>query len=379
MSTHVTDAHPSDEALRDTVGHQVEAPGLPLVSVLIRSLGRPFLAEALASVQAQTYPKLEVVIVAASLRHPPVPACVGRAPVRLLEPGEPLSRSRAANMALDAACGDYLLFLDDDDWILPGHIERLAQRLRNETTCLAAYSGVDLVDLRGQPLGKSIDLPFDAVRQLAGNLTPIHAVLFSQSLRLRGCRFDEMLDCYEDWDFWLQVARQTSFAHLPGASAVYRIHASSGVHTDPGAQGMSSQRIYAKWRAAWSSTEVAQIMQRVWAHDELVERLAAVEAQYQAACEAGHHASELVADLSSRLEGKSAVVRSLQEALATRADAQAQQEAKIADLGQALHQQSLEAERWHRNCDALLNSASMRLTRPLRWVADTLQHFTRGR
>lgn len=41
------------------------ASSLPPVSVLVRSMGRPVLANALASIAAQTYAALEVVVVAA--------------------------------------------------------------------------------------------------------------------------------------------------------------------------------------------------------------------------------------------------------------------------------------------------------------------------
>ena len=79
----------------------------PLVSVIIRSVDRPELATALASVAAQTYPAIEVVLVDATGRHGPAPAC-GERPVRLCGEGTPVSRSRAANLGLDNAAGRWL-------------------------------------------------------------------------------------------------------------------------------------------------------------------------------------------------------------------------------------------------------------------------------
>ena len=72
------------------------------------------------------------------------------------------------------------------------------------------------------------DRPFDELRLLAGNLMPPHAVLFRHDVIDLGCRFDESIDLFEDWDFWQQIARHSTFAHVLGVSAYYRIHASSG-------------------------------------------------------------------------------------------------------------------------------------------------------
>ena len=192
------------------------------VSVLVRSVNRDSLQEALDSIAVQTHPDIEVVVVAAVPGHRPLPDHCGAHPMRLLETDEPLARSRCANKALAHAAGDLLLFLDDDDWLLPSHIERLVNVLGRLPGQQVAYTGIALVDEAGNPLGQVFDVPFDNMRLLSGNLMPLHAVLFSRHLVERGCRFDERLDLYEDWDFWIQLSRHAVFAHLPGISAVYR-------------------------------------------------------------------------------------------------------------------------------------------------------------
>ena len=363
------------------------ASATPLVSVLVRSLDRPLLAEALASVAAQTHPRIEVVVVAARPGHGPVPATAGAHPVRLVPATETRPRSLAANVALDAASGDWLLFLDDDDWLMPEHIARLVAAVQAHPQSLAAYAGVAMVDAEGRPFGQAFDLPFDAVRLLSGNLTPIHAVLFSRRLLALGCRFDEALDRYEDWDFWLQVAQYTVPVHVPGVSAVYRIHASSGVHDDAGAQSASSQRVQWKWLLRASPAQLGALMQRVWSHDEVVQRLGRAESTLQQRDEALNRALAATAEqgaalqalgaesqarhaelqpLRSEVAAVQASLHAMAAQLQSQAEAAQQRHAEAAAhaaalLEQLAQAQARQAELQHALADEAHRSASLRL------------------
>lgn len=311
---------------------------MPLVSILIRSMDREYLAEALDSVALQTYPHIEVVVVAACPDHRPVPTKCGPFALRLLQTDTPLPRSRAANKAMAQAHGDFFLFLDDDDWLMPGHIARLAHVLARQPHALAVYTGISLVDAEGRPLGQAFDLPFDALRQMAGNLAPIHAVLFSSKVLDQGCRFDETLERYEDWDFWLQLAKLAPLVHLPGVSGAYRIHDSSGVHNDVGPAGAATGIVYRKWESDWTPQQIGQMMQRVWSHPELEAHLA---------------------DTRQRLASTEDVVAQNQHVIA-------QQEHTIA---QQVHTM---AQREHDH-SALLNSYSWRITQPMRSLSGWLK------
>ncbi|RIX44169.1 MAG: glycosyltransferase [Rhodocyclales bacterium GT-UBC] len=253
---------------------KMEEPASPLVSVLIRSMDRPDLVRALDSVALQTYPNIEIVVAAACTGHRPLPERWGPFPLRLCTTDEALMRSRAANHALRSGRGEYLLLLDDDDWLMPDHVARLARVLSAQPQTAVAYTGIALVDGQNRPLGQVFDLPFDATRLLAGNLTPIHAVLFRASVLKQGVAFDEKLDRYEDWDFWIQLARLGHFAHLPGISGVYRVHESSGVHTDAGTESQSSRLIHEKWRDLLAEHDIQSVMNRVWAYPEMEAALA---------------------------------------------------------------------------------------------------------
>jgi LmbE family N-acetylglucosaminyl deacetylase/glycosyltransferase involved in cell wall biosynthesis len=272
-----------------------------LVSVLVRSTDRDYLLEALDSIAVQTWPRIEVLVVAAIKDHRDLPSRCGAHDLRLIRTDENLSRSAAANIALHEAKGEFLLFLDDDDWLMPSHIRRLVNTLQHQPKVLAAYTGVVLVKNDGTPLGQTLDLPFDFARQRAGNLTPIHSVMFKSSALSKGLSFNETLDLYEDWDFWLQLAQLTSFVHLPGVSAAYRIHDSSGVHNELTKTNGGIQKIQQFWshRPPVSQDE---LMHRAWAFTDLEQEISDLRAEFDRQSLQLGNLKALVAQLPVALE-----------------------------------------------------------------------------
>ncbi len=241
---------------------------LPLVSIIVRTLGRPTLSEALDSIALQTYPHVEVVMVNAGASEIGVEGdrC-GRFPLRMVGDGSLLPRSSAANAGLLAAHGDYLMFLDDDDWIDPGHVAGLLLSLRDQHGFRAAYSGVRTVDDHRQASGMVFNRPYDHLLLLAGNYLPIHGVMFDRRLVSEaGCRFDPDFEIYEDWDFWLQLARHTAFHHVEAVTANYRIASGSGfgVHAPNRVQEEGKRRVYRKWRNTCSDDEWFEVLTRVY-------------------------------------------------------------------------------------------------------------------
>lgn len=198
-----------------------KADNYPLVSVLIRSMGRPELHRALGSVAAQIYPRIEIVVIdALGNAHPPVPDKCGPYPVRLCSSGKRLPRAEAANLGLDHAVGDYLVFLDDDDFFDPAHVRKLMEALHRARGFMLAYSGMRVLDQDGGYVGVMSE-GFNSFVLFERNLLPISAAMFSRRLVELGCRFDPTLDVLEDWDFWIQCARHTHFLHTPDVSVNY--------------------------------------------------------------------------------------------------------------------------------------------------------------
>lgn len=251
--------------------------GTPLVSVVVRSMARSTLAPALASIAAQDYPSLEVVVVAACGHlHPPLPPATGVHPLRLVPSATRLTRPAAANAGLDAARGEWITFLDDDDIFLPGHVAALMAARSEAPTAGLVHSFARAVfsDGRVERFGQ----PHALIQLYERSYIHLSASVFARRLVDADCRFDASLEIHEDWDFLLQLAQRTAFHFVPLQS--FQWHAEAG---DSGASGGRNQDdarfarfrdlVYAKWASA---------------RDALVDRVAPLLQQAGALAQAGH-------------------------------------------------------------------------------------------
>ncbi|ESZ59946.1 glycosyl transferase [Mesorhizobium sp. L103C119B0] len=131
---------------------------------------------------------------------------------RIIRLGKQSGRSIAANAGLDDAKGQFVNFLDDDDWFENNHIQVLVERLNASPDAIAAYSAAwqleAAIDAENPSLSRygertrffyerasSLDL-------LDINLFPIQAVMFRRSIIETNARFSTKLNALEDWSFW---------------------------------------------------------------------------------------------------------------------------------------------------------------------------------
>ncbi|MGH8801058.1 MAG: glycosyltransferase [Casimicrobiaceae bacterium] len=226
----------------------------PTVSVVVRSTDRPTLAAALASLAEQDYPTVEVVLVAASgATHPAPPARIGAHPVRFAASAVRLTRPQAANVGIDAASGDWISFLDDDDVLLPGHVAGLAAAAGRAQEARFTYTlaRARMADGSTRTWGQ----PFSLQQLYERNFIHLASALFSRELVAQGCRFDDAFEIMQDWDFFLQCAQRTRFHFEPRETFEWRADAgTSGAAGDVNHDGARfaafRDRIYAKWQEA---------------------------------------------------------------------------------------------------------------------------------
>jgi glycosyltransferase involved in cell wall biosynthesis len=171
-------------------------------SVIIPTCNRPqFLAEAVASVLAQQNADFELLIAndgdaLAALPQDPR--------IRHLENARRGAVS-ARNLAVAAARGHAIAWLDDDDqWIDPHHLAHAAATL----TAGAAFTfGDGVMRYEDGSADRAFARDATAASLAQDNTILISAVTYTRTLHQRLGLFDAALPYYWDWDWYLRVAR----------------------------------------------------------------------------------------------------------------------------------------------------------------------------
>jgi GT2 family glycosyltransferase len=209
----------------------------PLVSILIRTMGRPaWLREALASCARQTYPHLEVIVVedGSENSRAVVAEFAGRLDIRYQSTGHRVGRARAGNLALAAARGEWLNFLDDDDLLFADHVEVLLDAVQREKVAGAyglawevATRFLDRDHARYEEVRQVTrhNQRFDRLVLWHHNYLPIQAVLFHRGLYERHGGFADDMDQLEDWNLWTRYTLQDDFVRVEKTTSKYRVPA----------------------------------------------------------------------------------------------------------------------------------------------------------
>ncbi len=208
----------------------------PLISVIVRTKDRPdLLSEALASLAAGAYRRVEIVLVNDGGKPPSAPDGFPF-PVVAVNLPQNAGRAAAANAGVEKAGGEWIAFLDDDDIAEPEHLATLAG-LSNAAGTRVVYTdaAVGVYELHpdigwhevARRLPYSRD--FDPDLLLFDNYIPFNTVLIERGLFDEVGAFDASLPFFEDWDMLIRLASTTPFHHLPQVTAEYR-HFRGGDH-----------------------------------------------------------------------------------------------------------------------------------------------------
>jgi len=201
-----------------------------LVSVIIPCFNSaPFIQQAVASLWAQTYQNLEIILVDdGSVDN--TPALINdllRVPSKCLIRTIHQNNSGVAvarNSGIAIATGEYILPLDADDLLHPLAIEACLTALKNKPTAqLVFFDRQDFGDSSLRWKAGSFEL---ARLKFFNQLS--YCVLYRRTLwqSIGGYRLN--VSGFDDWDFWLAAALQnTQSCYLPEAYLLHRRHSHS--------------------------------------------------------------------------------------------------------------------------------------------------------
>jgi glycosyltransferase involved in cell wall biosynthesis len=198
------------------------AGGRPAVSVVIPTRDRSeMLRRAVASVLAQRDVDLEVVVVDDGSGEPVAERLEQlRDPrVRVIRHETSRGVARARNAGVEAADGEWVAFLDDDDFWAPQKLARHLERARAEGAGWV-YGAMVFIDPEGRPtrVGRipapqELHAPLRIDNVVGG---PSSVAVRASLLERTGC-FDERLSILADWDLWLRLeaAERAAACHEP--------------------------------------------------------------------------------------------------------------------------------------------------------------------
>ena len=188
-----------------------ENPADDFVSVVIPTRNRwELLSRALASVLAQEDVALEVIVVdeGSTDETPAKLASIDDERVRSLRNDVPTGVARARNRGVEAARGEWVAFLDDDDFWAPA---KLRVQLDACAATGAAFSYTGLVTTDPSLERRRVSLPFPSAGLertiLDMNLVgPPSSVIARRSLVSDAGGFDPEFSILADWDMWIRLA-----------------------------------------------------------------------------------------------------------------------------------------------------------------------------
>ncbi|EDX80183.1 glycosyl transferase, group 2 family protein [Brevundimonas sp. BAL3] len=221
----------SEEALTALDQRLAALTARPLLSVVVPLYKTPYplLRACLASLLDQAYPNFELILVDDAPAAPTGPLAEklvnGDDRVRIIQPEVNGGISRATNLGVAAARGEFILFIDHDDELVPESLLSFVEHIVRHPEVDAWYSDQVTCDGAGKTLHHFFKPEWSPTYLLGvmyiGHLLAVRAEICAKTL------FDSEFDGVQDFEFMLRVAEQTQrVGHVPGA--LYKWRATEG-------------------------------------------------------------------------------------------------------------------------------------------------------
>jgi len=202
----------------------------PLVSVVVPTYGRPEdVTDAVATVRGQTYSPVELVVVDDCSPDPIEPRILdidlsGFECVRCLRHEKNRGAAVARSTGIEAANGEFVAFLDDDDRWIASKLGRQVEALQGRSPDAGvAYSGMRIVDGAGETLriqspAKSGDL---TKTLLCRNVVGSYSTVMVRMAAIEDTGLpEERFPSWQDMEWYVRLSRNWEFVAVPDPLAI---------------------------------------------------------------------------------------------------------------------------------------------------------------
>ncbi len=192
-----------------------------LISVIIPTHNRhTLLQRAVKSVLSQTYPYFEIIIID-NVSDPPVETLQllndGRISIHRTTRFSTAPKNR--NIGINRSRGQFICFLDDDDYYFPQKLEFQAAYLKQNKQVDLVYSDIRQVDKRGREICLQGG-PFSREHMFLYRFININGCLIRREV-LKDLKFNGKMTTFEDQYLFFQISMTHNISYLPGLVGVW--------------------------------------------------------------------------------------------------------------------------------------------------------------
>ncbi len=234
-----------------------------MVSAIITTYKREpaMVLRALDSVLAQTYRDMEIIVVDDSpddySEREEVREAIEKRqadsvdiPIRYIAHPENRGACVARNTGLDAAKGEYVAYLDDDDEWLPEKIEKQMNVIQHTNAGLIYCGNMSIDDRTGERKLTKKEYFRGKVftRLLYSNFieSTSYPLIPKDCLKAIG-GFDPLMQAAQDYDVWLRLAERYEIDYVAEPLVLYHEHAGERITTNPKKKISGLERINQKY------------------------------------------------------------------------------------------------------------------------------------
>jgi glycosyltransferase involved in cell wall biosynthesis len=202
----------------------------PRISVVTASYNQGrYIGEAIESVLAQNYPDVEHIVVDGMSSDETAPVLARFPHLRVIrEPDK--GHGDAINKGFRIATGDIYCFLNADDTLVPGALERVAGEIDPSRGCHIVMGRCRFIDEHGRYTGIEHPSSFESFERVLaiwkGHLIPQPAVFWTAQV-WRECGPVDDTQVWLDYDLFCRFARSYRFHAVDQVFATYRLQPES--------------------------------------------------------------------------------------------------------------------------------------------------------
>jgi len=220
-----------------------------LVSVIIPTYNYgAYVSVAIESVLAQTYTHVEIIVVddGSTDNTKEITSTYGERISYFKQKNQGVSVAR--NFGFSQAKGDYILFLDADDWLKPNAVQQRVHMLDRQKDYGWVYGPCSYDDIAGKDVTSNFDRYDFAYRKkrkgnllaylLMGELVHPSTIMLRRAVLEDVGLFKEHLKNLEDFDLWVRVAQKYTAGFVASNDVVCVAHQDSASNVNTGGYGI---------------------------------------------------------------------------------------------------------------------------------------------